>query len=382
MNSEPCRVVVVDDDPFVAEMLAAILDAEGFHVETAEHGHAALAALGRFPDTGLVISDMNMPRMSGLELITEIRKGGSDVPIIILTGNNEIAMAISALSSGASDYLLKDENIRETIVISVAKVLEKHALLKKNRQLMEDLAHKNRQLEHERILARKVQENILPLHLDIPGFETGSFYRASNQIGGDFFDAFETEGHTHFLIGDISGHSTSSALIMAVCKGMFQTLGRNMNEPLDIVTAANRMLSQVLIESGMFLTLVYAAFDKASAVLTVVSAGHNPVYLIEKGGLIAIDSTGPVLGWDPDDTWETLRLPFAPGSLLFLYTDGLVEAKDAKGSEFGDNLQERLATADVPPEELIRRLLFELTDFCGNDALEDDLTVFAIARRR
>lgn len=100
METKKRMILVVDDDAFVSEMLAEILAGDGYQVETAEHGRAALAKLAELPEISLVISDMNMPEMNGLELIEAIRKSESDVPIIILTGNSEISVAISALKRG------------------------------------------------------------------------------------------------------------------------------------------------------------------------------------------------------------------------------------------------------------------------------------------
>lgn len=379
METENNMILVVDDDSFVAEMLAVILESDGFQVKTAGHGREALEKLHEFPEICLVISDMNMPEMNGLELIEAIRGGNSDVPIIILTGNSQISVAISALDKGANDYLLKDENIQDTISISVSKVLEKHQLKLKNIQLMESLAQKNRAMEKEQVLASKVQANILPIKLQLAGFQTGIYYQPSNQIGGDFFDALEKEESIHFLIGDISGHSTSSALVMAVCNGMFRSLGQTMDNPLEIVTAANRMLCQMLMDSGMFLTLAYMTLDRKNNVLRVVSAGHNPVYLFTCGDIQEIESTGPVLGWDPDDEWETLEFQFQSGSTLFLYTDGLVEARNFAGEEFESRLVEFLTGFDAAPAELVTDLLKEVSGFCGG-SFDDDLTMFAIKR--
>lgn len=379
METDKCTLLVVDDDAFVSEMLADILSGEGYQVETAAHGREALAKLEEQPEISLVISDMNMPEMSGLELIEAIRERESEVPIIILTGNSEVSVAISALNKGANDYLMKDENIHETISISVEKVLEKQQLKLKNIQLMEHLALKNRAMEKEQMLASKVQANILPINLHLPGFQTGTFYRPSNQIGGDFFDALETEKNIHFLIGDISGHSTSSALVMAVCNGMFRSLGQTMESPLEIVTAANRMLCQMLMDSGMFLTLAYMTLDRERGVLSVVSAGHNPVYLLNGTDIETIESTGPVLGWDPDDEWEVLEFPFRSGSTLFLYTDGLVEAKNGINEEFESRLTGCLTGVDSSPAELVSMLFAEVSAFCDG-TFDDDLTMFAIKR--
>ena len=138
MAKEPgaARVLVVDDDPFVLEMIAAILQDAGYEVLAAGNGAEALALFAAAAGIGLIVSDMNMPEMDGLGLIKAVRGAGADVPIIILTGNNEVTTAIQALKSGANDYLLKDENIQDTIGIAVEKVLEKHCLKEQNRRLV------------------------------------------------------------------------------------------------------------------------------------------------------------------------------------------------------------------------------------------------------
>ncbi|MBF0506376.1 MAG: response regulator [Nitrospirae bacterium] len=147
MEAEGTKILVVDDDQFVRDMLAMILDAGGYGVETAENGLEALKKLRGGSDAEVIISDMNMPEMDGNELIREIRKNDEDIPIIILTGNNEISVAIEAIHSGANEYLLKDENIQDTVILSVEKVVEKYRLKKQNLQLIDDLARKNVELE-------------------------------------------------------------------------------------------------------------------------------------------------------------------------------------------------------------------------------------------
>ncbi len=147
MGTENTTILVVDDDPFVREMLSMILETGGYAVATAENGAAAFRQCMEGQRADLIISDMNMPEMNGLELIRKLRENQVDTPLIILTGNNEISTAVEALNSGATDYLLKDENIQDTVVLSVEKSLEKYRLRKQNIQLLEDLAVKNRELE-------------------------------------------------------------------------------------------------------------------------------------------------------------------------------------------------------------------------------------------
>ncbi|MBI5846991.1 MAG: SpoIIE family protein phosphatase [Nitrospirae bacterium] len=379
LNNENITILVADDDPLVREMIAMILQDEGYILETAEDGVDAFKKFGAGDVIGLIVSDMNMPEMDGLGLIKAVRGLGSDVPIIILTGNSEVTTAIQALKTGASDYILKDENIQDTIGISVEKALEKHFLRKQNQQLQAELARRNTKLEDEKALAQKVQKNILPKELCFPGFEVGSFYRPSDKIGGDFFDAWENGNTIHFLIGDVSGHSTSSALIMAVSKGILQSLGHTQSDPQEIVRTANRMICNIVSDSGMFLTLLYGVFDRSRDELRVVSAGHNPVFIVRGEEVTRIDSTGSVLGWDPDDSWSVTASVFSPGTSLVLYTDGLIEVRNPDGQEFGEEGLEALLRNNLSIGATIDKIIQKAETFCGNE-FPDDLTLFIIKR--
>lgn len=147
MIDKSYQILVVDDDAFVKDMIKHILECFNQEVQTAENGLDALTKLSSDHSFDLIISDMDMPKMNGLELIHHVRKNGDDIPIIILTGNKEIRIAIEAMKNGADDYLLKDENIDETLLISIKNVMEKHQLKLENKKLIEDLARKNKELE-------------------------------------------------------------------------------------------------------------------------------------------------------------------------------------------------------------------------------------------
>ena len=132
MSLNNIRALIVDDDPFVSEMLAEILQSEGCSVQTAGDGGEAYNKFNADPDINIIISDMNMPGMNGMQLIRKLRDENTDVPIVILTGDNEISAAIEAIKKGANDYILKDENIQDTVIPSVKKALEEYKLKQYN----------------------------------------------------------------------------------------------------------------------------------------------------------------------------------------------------------------------------------------------------------
>jgi len=132
MSLNDIRALIADDDPFVSEMLAEILQAEGCAVQTAGDGCEAYNKFHAAPDINVIISDMNMPCMNGLQLTWKLREEDIDVPIIILTGDTEMSSAIEAIKKGANDYILKDENIQDTVAPSVKKVLAEYRLKQHN----------------------------------------------------------------------------------------------------------------------------------------------------------------------------------------------------------------------------------------------------------
>ena len=126
MSKGKPRILVVDDDPFVREILEFVLQAGDYAVETAEDGAQAFRKCLSNSGIDLVVSDMNMPVMSGLDLTRELRRHSMDVPIILLTGDGEVPAALRAMESGANAYLVKDENIQDTILVALEKALEEN----------------------------------------------------------------------------------------------------------------------------------------------------------------------------------------------------------------------------------------------------------------
>ena len=147
MNTMPIKILIVDDDSFVRDILADILESSGFNTVTASNGEEGLERVLSMPEINLVISDIHMPVLDGLGLIRKLRVDDkSEIPVIVLSGNNEVSIAIEAINLGANDYLLKDENLQDTVLLSIEQVLEKKRIVDENRQLLLDITRKNQEL--------------------------------------------------------------------------------------------------------------------------------------------------------------------------------------------------------------------------------------------
>ncbi len=141
------KILVVDDDELTREILASILEADGYAVEQAANGKEAYETLKSSNDVELIVCDINMPEMDGIELIGLLRgELASDTPLIVLSGNDQVSVAIEAINKGASTYLIKDENIDQTVSIAVEQALDKKRIVDENRKLMEAIKTKNEEL--------------------------------------------------------------------------------------------------------------------------------------------------------------------------------------------------------------------------------------------
>lgn len=377
MRKDLQKILIVDDVPANIKILTEALQGDYAILSAIKGLDGIIIAQREIPD--LILMDVIMPDIDGYKVCTAIKSSPqtSQIPVIFITAMSNEGDETKGLACGAIDYIIKPFSA----AIVKARV-KNHLVMKRQRDALEnltsELGNKNRQMENELLLAHKVLENMLPRQFDLPGFTTAVIFRPSEQIGGDFFDAWSAGDCTHFLIGDISGHSTPAALMMAVSKGIFRSLGSTLNDPVKIVTAANRMLCPMMLDSGMFLTIVYIIIDRHDNSANIVSAGHNPVYHLDGSIVTSIDSSGPVIGWDAEDSWEAVSCRFDPGMLLFLYTDGLTEAKDAVGVEFGSELP-LLLTGFGSPQTLADGI-FDAVETFSSGEFSDDVTLFAIGR--
>jgi sigma-B regulation protein RsbU (phosphoserine phosphatase) len=256
--------------------------------------------------------------------------------------------------------------------------------------LLQEKAEKER-LEQELRIARQIQMSLLPQStFSRPGLGLMAHCAPAREVGGDYYDFLPVGDALGILIADVSGKGTSAALYMAELKGLMLALSQVHTSPRQLLIDANRIISQHL-DSRSFITVSYVLVDPIARTLQYARAGHCPMVYIP--GPYAISRTprllapdGMVLGLTIDDgtmfnrLLEEVTLPIGPGDLFLLYTDGMSEAMNPGGDCFGDD---RLATvlseyADLPSDELLARILEQVTEFAGSADQQDDMTMVLI----
>ncbi len=242
-------------------------------------------------------------------------------------------------------------------------------------------------LEEQLEIARQVQSKLLPpLTEKYVGVRLATEYRPAEQVGGDFFDVFRVKGEgTALVMGDVSGKGVPAALLMGVIHGAVRS--SLWTESASQHQSESQQLNRLLCERASgerYASMFWCYHDPIAHSLSYVNAGHCPPFLTRRGRsggseveISRLQVGGPVLGVLPDAPYEQAKLDVSPGDLLVMYSDGLVEATNPRGEEYGEGrLRELLATITQKDAEEIRRaILASLAAFSGATALRDDLTI-------
>ncbi len=255
-----------------------------------------------------------------------------------------------------------------------------------NVQLLRE-ALENERYKEELKIAEKVQKRLLPHDLVTNGaFHIAAFSEAASEVGGDYYDIFQLSPYRMALIiGDVSGKGTSAAFHMSQMKGIFHSLVALDLSVEDFIFHANSAVSRCL-ESNSFITITYFLIDTEKRELHFSRAGHCPSLFYCAGDKKAryFETKGMGLGMLRNDTFrkyiEVGNIQYQPGDVLLLYTDGIIEAKNNSGEEYGyDRLAEFMASRGNMPAEDIREALIEnIFDFCGEVAIDDDYTALVV----
>ena len=238
-----------------------------------------------------------------------------------------------------------------------------------------------RALESDLSLAAQIQRRLLPEPGLAPaGWEVRYHYQPAAMVSGDYCDLLETDDGLLFMLGDVSGKGVAASMLMSHLHATFRTL-INAGLPLEgMVEHANHIFCESTL-AGQFATLVIGRARQDGSV-EFVSAGHLPLLHIHGSGATSKGSTGVPLGMFCSTRFPLHRLTLAGGDSLFLYTDGLTEARNRAGEEFGLARAERLAASNnaADPRTLISTYLSELSDFGQSAKQTDDLTLLALRR--
>jgi sigma-B regulation protein RsbU (phosphoserine phosphatase) len=235
-------------------------------------------------------------------------------------------------------------------------------------------------MEQEMRIAAEIQQALLPKPRASLGFvEASAASVPCRSIGGDFFDYMDEPGKTFgFVLGDVAGKGPPAALMSALMQGMFAAQASAQQGPAAAVTVINKALCRRGIESR-FVTLLFGIVTTEGN-LTYCNAGHNPPFVIGKSGVRRLEAGGPVVGLLEMAPYAQGVEKLDPGDVVVLYSDGVSEAFDTAGEDFGEGrlLTVSQAAADLGAPALVERIISSVRTFTKGAAQSDDITVMVL----
>ncbi len=394
------KILAIDDTPINLQLLMVALKLD-FDLQVTTSGALGLEfAAETLPD--LILLDVMMPEMDGFEVCRRFKADARfrDIPIIFLTALGDVQAESTGLALGAADYIAKPVNVA-TAQQRIRNLLEREALRKEIQTQFNELkqatdllqASRQRELEFGNAIQHTLLQGVIPKGIE--GASVSSFSEPSQVVDGDFSDIRRLHTNSFdVLVGDVMGKGVGAALIGAGVRSAYhqvladlqvvKSFGTVLPTPEQIVNQLHKVLTPRLVELSSFVTLALYRFDLEAGTLTFVNAGHTPGLLLsaKQGQVLTIDCENMPIGVLPDEVYAEVCVPIGPGDSLLVYSDGITEACNAGGEQYG---QERLIAAfeagrkaALVPFALLDSLQQTLKGFTGGAPALDDQTAIVV----
>ena len=378
------KILVVDDEPdlepLILQRMRRNIRSGRYAFVFAHNGVEALEVLHRDPDIDMVVSDINMPQMDGLTLLEQIPKVDPNIRSVIVSAYGDMRNIRTAMNRGAFDFVTKPLDF-EDLQITIERTLTHMAEWKDALQSRDKLVA----LQNELDVASKIQQAILPGSFpEGEGFDVYGNMAPARNVGGDFFDVINLEnGRLGLAVADVSDKGVPAALFMMSSRTLLKGAAIGMGDPSGVLSEVNDLLNEDN-ETFMFVTLLYAVFDPESGLLTYANGGHsNPLVVHKDGSNEELPTTGGIaLGVMPNLEYREASVTLAPGDTLILYTDGVSEAMNSEGEEFGVDRLMRIFNERAPAsaKEANEVILQAVVEFADGYPQSDDVTCLVLRR--
>ena len=382
---QPYRILVVDDEPDLEPLIKLRMRRKIrsglYSFEFAENGIEALEVLEQHQDIDMVVTDISMPQMDGLTLLERIPDvAGDDLRCVVVSAFGDMKNIRTAMNRGAFDFITKPVDF-DDLNVTIERTLQ-HL-----EEWREALASRDKltALQNELQVARSTQQSILP-----KTFPESSDYQVFGQmeparnVGGDFYDVIRLlDSKVGLAIADVSDKGVPAALFMMSSRTLLKGAAIGTDNPGEALREVNELLYEEN-ETMMFVTVLYSIYDPATGRLNYSNGGHDAPLLVRPDGsseLLPL-TNGVALGIAPDVEFSSNTVQLEPGDAVVLYTDGVTEAMNSKGEQFGVKRMHDVFTMNPPKgSEQAAQAIFEaVRNFVGEAQQFDDITCLVLHR--
>ena len=381
-KSRPHKILVVDDEEdleiLVRQRMRREIRRGVYSFEFAGNGEEALEKLKQTPDIDVVLTDINMPKMDGLTLLSKLDAEAQDLRSVVISAYGDIKNIRQAMNLGAFDFIVKPVDFTD-LRVTIERTIKNLESWREALQARNQLAAIQGELE----VASTMQESILPSTFPmLDNYRVHAAMSTAKEVGGDFYDVYELDdGRVGLAIADVSGKGVPAALFMMVSRTLLKGSAAQEPDPSLVLENVNNVLAADN-DSMMFVTLIYAVYDPATNRLTYSNGGHNPMMIVGRDGDIRLEDPqdGVALGVMSDFEFKVHEIQLQEGDTVVFYTDGVNEAETADGDFFGmerfESLFENQSISD--PAQITSSILAGVHAFVGNHPQSDDITCVAL----
>lgn len=351
----------------------------------AHNGLEALQKMLETPDFDIILSDINMPEMDGLTLLAKVNElKNPALKCIMVSAYGDMDNIRSAMNKGAFDFATKPIDL-EDLSHSIEKAIEQIGFIRESQKEHSQLES----IKSDLAIAGEIQRAILPgIFPPFPEFAPMvDIYAAMNpakDVGGDFYDLFQIDENLFgFVIADVSGKGVPASLFMAVSRTLLRATGIRGISSGECMTYVNKLLCRESLDS-MFVTAFYGIYDCRTGHIDYTNAGHTPPYILSCTHEVepVRMETNFVMGIFDDFQFESGQIVLDRGDTLVLYTDGVTEAFNAGGEQFGmSGLGRSLeALSGAGAEDIVMGVAGQVSAFAADTPQSDDITLLVIKR--
>ncbi len=385
------RILIADDQQDVLDALRLLLKGHGYSIETVNSPADLLSAVA-CQDFDILLIDLNYARdttsgREGLDVLSRLKEIEDAPPIVAMTGWATVGLAVEAMQYGVSEFVEKPwtntrllEILKKQIGLGRERRESRRRAAEELRAREEALLHLQGQ-EREVAEAKAIQEKLLPREIpQMAGYEIASAWQSAGVVGGDYFDILPLSEETLVLcIADVSGKGMPAALLMSNLQAAVRGLSSLSLAPNLLCSRLNSIVYRNT-DSDRFITFLYAQLDGATRRLTYVNAGHNAPFVVRSDGSHErLREGGTVLGVFATRNYEMGSAQLSPGDRVILFTDGVTEACNPAGEEFGEARLLRLLQEQrsLSADGLQAKILAAVAEFSGG-RWQDDATLVVL----
>ena len=303
-----------------------------------------------------------------------LRRG---LPVVMMTAWASVDLAVEAMRIGGSDFVQKPWDNAKLL-----STLRNHLAEGSRRREKQEKEKASDRIHKDMAEAHQIQQRLLSLEIpEVPGLDIQTAWQPAGEIGGDYFDAIRLDKDSIALcIADVAGKGLTAALMMSNIQASVRAFAQTTRSPAEMCRRLNRALSETTID-GRFVTLFYSILDRATGSLRYANAGHVPPVVVRQDGSSEhLTEGGMVLGMFPDAVYQESQITLRSGDAMVLLTDGITEAEDSEGREFGQQGVVNLLVRNrrMSASALKKILLDEIAAFSSR-RLQDDAALMIVS---